>query len=134
LALREEEKQQAIAPMAQQKRSGPGCGTIFVLLVLLGLTIEYWYVSELPPCPLEDKGSRSISSALPDRPEDSTTRFRYSGDVSVLFVHYWFTGTPRVAALAPRAWTTAPLAVRWLRIAGKANRADRSASVGFGKA
>jgi len=31
--------------VAQQQKSGVGCLTIFVFLVLLGLTIEYWYVA-----------------------------------------------------------------------------------------
>jgi hypothetical protein len=31
--------------VAQQQRSGVGCLTIFIVLVLLGLMIEYWYVA-----------------------------------------------------------------------------------------
>ena len=31
--------------MAQQRNSGVGCLTIFAVLIILGLTIEYWYVA-----------------------------------------------------------------------------------------
>ncbi len=52
-------------------------------------------LAEIPPGSLMPGGSPF--PPLPDRREDSATRFRDSGDVPVLFGHYWFAGTPRVA-------------------------------------
>jgi hypothetical protein len=51
-------------------------------------------LAEIPPRSLTPDGDPF--PPLPDRPEESATRFRYSGDVPVFFGHYWFTGTPRV--------------------------------------
>jgi Calcineurin-like phosphoesterase len=73
---------------------------------------------------------------LPNRPEDSATRFRYSGDVPVFFGHYWFAGTPRVAGprtacLDYSAVRGGPLvAYRW---EGETELIDQHL-VGFGKA
>ena len=77
-------------------------------------------LAEIPPGSLTPAGEPF--PRLPDRPEDSATRFRYSGDVPVFFGHYWFDGTPRVAGplTACVDYSAVSGSARWLHIAGKA--------------
>ena len=53
-------------------------------------------LAEIPPGSLKPGGE--LFPPLPNRPDESATRFRYAGDVPVFFGHYWFNGTPRVAS------------------------------------
>jgi hypothetical protein len=91
-------------------------------------------LAEIPPGSLTPAGQPL--PPLPDRPDDSATRFRYAADVPVLFGHYWFTGPPRVAGprtacLDYSAVRGGPLvAYRW---GGETELIDRHL-VGFGQA